>query len=254
MKDQDEIYEAATETPAFLGCPAHMPKTLPGGFDGTEPDGTQGGEGVPPAHVSEENRKKLEDSYLSMRGRLEKIADLALAADAKCGVSGRIGQNWMTCTKAIAEIRRICGPDLVEKAQVDDKAAKRAEYFRKHYSFCDGLFPIHFTNTEDGQMASCRIGSRRFTFDMDSVDRGDGTFDCAAVIKDNGKVVATIETSKGKSISGKVVFAAFKAYVKRLGGSNAYKSHGGFLKQAVKRRAAKQQEHDSNAEAAKEVR
>ena len=41
MNDQDQInederQEAATETPAFLGCPVHMPKQLPGGFDGTE--------------------------------------------------------------------------------------------------------------------------------------------------------------------------------------------------------------------------
>ena len=37
MNDQDEMFEAATETPAFLGCPQHMPKQLPGGFDGTAP-------------------------------------------------------------------------------------------------------------------------------------------------------------------------------------------------------------------------
>lgn len=37
MNDQDEMFEAATETPISLGCPAHMPKTLPGGFDGVEP-------------------------------------------------------------------------------------------------------------------------------------------------------------------------------------------------------------------------
>ena len=37
MNDQDEMFEAATETPAFLGCPAHMPAKLPGGFDGVEP-------------------------------------------------------------------------------------------------------------------------------------------------------------------------------------------------------------------------
>ena len=37
MNDQDEMFERATETPAFLGCPAHMPKQLPSGFDGTEP-------------------------------------------------------------------------------------------------------------------------------------------------------------------------------------------------------------------------
>ena len=42
MNDQDQIneeerHEAATETPAFLGCPQHMPTHLPGGFDGTFP-------------------------------------------------------------------------------------------------------------------------------------------------------------------------------------------------------------------------
>ena len=37
MKDQDEMFERATETPAFLGCPQHMPTHLPGGFDGVEP-------------------------------------------------------------------------------------------------------------------------------------------------------------------------------------------------------------------------
>lgn len=36
MKDQDEMFEAATETPSFLGCPSLGPKTLPSGFDGTE--------------------------------------------------------------------------------------------------------------------------------------------------------------------------------------------------------------------------
>lgn len=34
---EDEWQEAATETPAFLGCPQHMPKQLPSGFDGTFP-------------------------------------------------------------------------------------------------------------------------------------------------------------------------------------------------------------------------
>ena len=66
-------------------------------------------------NISEEKKKKLEDSYLAMRGRLEKITDLALAADAKCFDSGRIGENWRTCSKAIAEIRRICKESLVEE-------------------------------------------------------------------------------------------------------------------------------------------
>ena len=34
---EEEIQEAATELPAFLGCPQHMPTHLPGGFDGVEP-------------------------------------------------------------------------------------------------------------------------------------------------------------------------------------------------------------------------
>lgn len=116
-----------------------------------------------------------------------------------------------------------------------DKADKQAEYFRKHYSFCDGLFPIRFVNTEDGQMASCWIGGRHFTLDLDNNERDDGGHDCAAVIRDNGKVIATIETQRGKSISGRVAYSALKEYVMNLGGSGKFSSRGGFLKQAVKR-------------------
>lgn len=36
MNNQDEMFEMATETPAFLGCPQHMPTHLPGGLDGVE--------------------------------------------------------------------------------------------------------------------------------------------------------------------------------------------------------------------------
>ena len=36
MNDQDEMFEMATETPAFLGCPQHMPTHIPSGFDGVE--------------------------------------------------------------------------------------------------------------------------------------------------------------------------------------------------------------------------
>ena len=116
---EEERHEAATEEAATVGCPSLGIPKLPGGFDGTEPAGSQGGGAVPAAHVSEEKQKKLEDSYLSMRGRLEKISDIALAADAKCGVSGRIGENWMTCSKAIGEIRRLCKQSFVEEIVLD---------------------------------------------------------------------------------------------------------------------------------------
>ena len=151
----------ATETPAFLGCPQHMPTHLPSGFDGVEPE-------------------------------------------------------------------------------EDAKAKKQKEYFRKHFSFCDGVFPIRFTNTEDGQMASCWINGRHFTLDLDNNERDDGGHDCAAVIRDNGKVVITIETQRGKSISGKVAYAAFKEYIRNLSGNRKYSSRGGFLKQQIARAAKKE--------------
>lgn len=127
------------------------------------------------------------------------------------------------------------GADGTAPAEDDDKAKRQAEYFRRKYSFCDGLFPIRYTNTEDGVMASCWITGRRFTMDLDNNERDDGGHDCAAVIKDNGKVVATIETQRGKSVSARVCFAAFKAYVMDLSGSGKFRSRGGYLKQAFRR-------------------
>ena len=98
------MFEAATETPAFLGCPQHMPKQLPSGFDGVEPA------------PSDEAKKTLADGVERMRDKLSKIADIALATDEKCVNIEKIGKRWMECSKAICEIRKICGPDLIEKA------------------------------------------------------------------------------------------------------------------------------------------
>ena len=126
------------------------------------------------------------------------------------------------------------GADGTPPAGDDDKAKRQAEYFRRKYSFCDGLFPIRYTNTEDGVMASCWITGRRFTLDLDNNERDDGCHDCAAVIKDNGKVVATIETSRGKATSVPMAFEAFKAYVRNLSGSGRkFGSRGGFIKKAA---------------------
>ena len=57
------MFEAATETPAFLGCPQHMPKTLPSGFDGVEP--------------AQKKRGDLEKMNDLLRNRLRKIRDIA---------------------------------------------------------------------------------------------------------------------------------------------------------------------------------
>ena len=125
------------------------------------------------------------------------------------------------------------GADGTEPAEDGDKAKRQAEFFRRKYSFCNGIFPIRFTNTEDGAMASCWINGRRFTLDLDVNARDDGGHDCAAVIKDNGNVVATIETSRGKATSVQMAFEAFKAYVRNLSGSGRkFRSRGGFIKKA----------------------
>ena len=135
---EEERHEAATEAPVGEVKPEgegeqrNVPLAhFPSGADGVEPakakntnltnstNKTNPSNPLNPSNpclkVSEEAKKELEDSYLAMRGRLDKIADLALAADAKCGVSGRIVENWRTCSKAIAEIRRICKQSFAEE-------------------------------------------------------------------------------------------------------------------------------------------
>ena len=112
MNDQDEMFERATELPAAFGCPAHMPKQLPSGFDGTEPGEKSKSE------VEVEQRKPSMDfgsfrvvrfaipgmSMLSFRRKQEKL---------ECGslVPGRI---------IVAEIRKkdVGGEKLVNRFTV----------------------------------------------------------------------------------------------------------------------------------------
>ena len=83
---------------------------FPSGADGTEP-------GKP---VSEEARAKLEQSVIRMRQKLTKIADLALAAEAKSSNANvRLGSKYLENSKAIAEIRRICKQSFVEEVVPD---------------------------------------------------------------------------------------------------------------------------------------
>lgn len=234
--------ESATETPAFLGCPQHMPTKLPGGFDGVEP----GEKSKYEVEVEELKKRgaKLKECNDRSYAKMNEIAMIANECIQRTThaeyAPGQYGQDYRTLGKAMCEIRQLVGPGLAEKLGAEDKAAKQKEYFRKHFSFCDGLFPIRFTNTEDGQMASCWINGRNFTLDLDNNERGYGGYDCAANIRDNGKVVITIETQRGKSISGNVAYGAFKEYIRNLSGSGKYSSRGGFLKQQVARAAKKE--------------
>ena len=145
MKDQDEMFEAATETPAFMGCPSLGPKTLPGGFDGTGQD-TSKGEAtssslvekaeIPSPTSGEDAASPLEKEELQKRGaklfacnermreRIVEIAHLAneclLNTNHPNGYEpGQYGRDYRTYGKAICEIRRTCKESMVDTAAPD---------------------------------------------------------------------------------------------------------------------------------------
>lgn len=127
MNDQDEMFEAATETPAFLGCPAHMPKTLPSGFDGTEPVGAHGGEGVPPSPDVEALKKqgsKLKACNDRLYAKMVRIAELAnecvLRTTHAEYAPGQYGQDYREFGKTMCEIRELVGPGLAERFAAPD--------------------------------------------------------------------------------------------------------------------------------------
>ena len=106
MREQDEVeqerHEAATEEPATVQ--QHMPTKLPSGFDGVEP--------------APRTKANIEASIKRMREKLSKIADIALAADAKCVNIEKLGVRYLECSKALCEIRIMCGRDIAEKAGI----------------------------------------------------------------------------------------------------------------------------------------
>ena len=153
------MFEMATELPAFLGCPAHMPKQLPSGFDGTEP-----GE--------------------------------------------------------------------------DKKAAKHAEYNRRTWTFCDGLFPIIYVDTPEGFMATCKINGRTFKESVTQEDGVDGKCWTGYIYDKNVCVCMIGSMGKGKNATKMMTHAAFRAYIKQLSGSGKYNSRSRFLRQSVERAKA----------------
>ena len=151
MKDQDEMFEAATETPAFLGCPSLGPKTLPSGFDGVESDRPQNAnlrqsdestrmpqepirEDSPNSPDSRSEAKKLAE--LQKRGaklfacnersraRIVDIAHLAneclLNTNHPNGYEpGQYGSDYRTYGKTIGQIRKTCKESMVEECVPD---------------------------------------------------------------------------------------------------------------------------------------
>ena len=254
MKDQDEIYEAATEEPATLGCPSLVPgKVVVHDEQWAET-------------LAEIQRKidellvqgeKLKASNDRMYEKMVRIAELANECVLKTThaeyAPGQYEQDYLEFGKTMGEIRELVGksladvaPDyemlareLTQKMQSEDKAAKKnKEWLRRNSSFCDGLFPIRRANCEKNVVEHCWIGGRRFTMELCQDIHDDGAHVCCVKIRDNGNLIARCVVYRGKATAEQMAHAAFKAYVKELAGSNRFKSRGGFLKQAIKRAAA----------------
>ena len=83
------------------------------------------------------------------------------------------------------------GEDAASPLAGADKAAKHEEYHRRHWTFCNGLFPISFVVTQEGFMERCTINGRRFKASVTQEDQADGTT-WNGYIYDNGKCVCMV--------------------------------------------------------------
>ena len=154
---------------------------------------------------------------------------------------------------------------LVEKAEIPsptsgedaayplagaDKAAKHEKFHRRHWTFCNGLFPISFVVTEEGFMERCTINGRRFKASVIQEEQYNA-MTWNGYIYDNGKCVCMVSgMGKGKSCVKDMTHAAFKAYVRQLSGSrNKYHNKGGFLKINAKRALAARRELENGGRA-----
>lgn len=123
MQDQDiineeERHEAATETPAFLGCPSLGPKVLPSGFDGVEPS---------------QKRSYLEKMNEVLFDRLGKIRDLAHDVRHDIIVRNKTHEeDNLKLLGAFSELRQLVDfykPDEVNKNKKVTKSIKWPEGF-----------------------------------------------------------------------------------------------------------------------------
>ena len=129
------------------------------------------------------------------------------------------------------------------RSREEVEVEKQKQRATKHFSFCNGVFPIRRANTEAGVMEHVWIDGRRFTMDVVITDKEDGINKaCEFTIRDNGQVKIAGRFYGGKSNAEKVAHMALKGYVKQLTGASKFHSRGGFLKQALKRHQEKEQE------------
>lgn len=129
-------------------------------------------------------------------------------------------------------VSRVIRGTSAAREEVEVEKQKQREI--EHFSFCNGLFPIHTVRTPSGSMGKCEIDGRKFSFS--SVDDSlPNTHACTVQIWDGGEQIMLATVYRGKSIAEPMAMGALKAYVKQLAGSKKFHSRGGFLKQALKR-------------------
>lgn len=109
MRDQDEIYEAATEEPATLGCPSLVPGKV---IVHEEP----GGETLAELQRKGEQLKACNDrSYAKMVRIAELANECVLKTTHAEYMPGQYGQDYREFGKTMGEIRELVGKSLVER-------------------------------------------------------------------------------------------------------------------------------------------
>lgn len=170
-----------------------------------------------------------DNDHLAMDTFKEITEKINAALDGAAGVRALPGCPSLMPAKVI--------PHDEPAAEVSRKGPRtQEEYFKQHYSLCDGAFPIRRGNSEECVVESCWVDKHRFTAETVVTEKVDGVNRrCEFTIRDNGKIKISGHFHGGKAIAEKVVHAALKAYITNLSGNGKHKSRGGFLKQAQKR-------------------
>lgn len=163
------------------------------------------------------------------------LASQALMSDDDTVKRIAIGDIYHAAKSAIRSTSAATEDEIHEAAEVEKQKQREIE----HFSFCNGLFPIHTVRTPSGSVGKCVINGRRFSFS--SVDAsGPDNHACTVRIWDGGNQIAWLSVLRGRSIAESMAMGAFKQYVKHLSGSNKFHGRGGFLKQALKRLQGKE--------------
>ena len=146
MNDKNEMFERATETPAFLGCPQHMPTHLPGGFDGTEP--------------APKKRSEVEKLNEILFERLGEIARKCCAVRSECDAKAFEDEASETNIKllgAFSELRQMCDFYKTREKPIDPTAPEKERgkgrlFKRKHVSSCHGTYIYDYVCINDAHI------------------------------------------------------------------------------------------------------